>query len=577
MALTKRLGYGLRIKILAFMIPLLVLVALAMGGYFSYKTSVLLRENEKKRILSLAQNLAYNSELGVSAEDADFLSVALKSILQDQVVKSAAVYNSKGKLIAGLPSSEILTRLPRQKYGNLSDDTRSPIGAYGSDEVLGLLQEVIVPVYMHSFVGDESEDLGTEEAIFGSIDVQVALDKETRPKKHEKKIIGYTRVSYSLRSINVQRNKFLASGGMISTLVLLSGVFISSIFARRITFPLNKLTNAVKDVGAGKLTTGIYVRSQDELGTLAEEFNRMIQGLIDARQKIGEYQKTLEEKVKKRTEELQTAYEELKELDEMKDAFVSSVSHELRTPLTSIRSFSEILLTYSGEDPETQREFLTIVNSESERLTRLINDVLDLAKIDAGKRAWNFERKGVDEVLKKVVMSMQSLLLEKEHHVEIHIQEGLPAFLVDEDSLLQVLTNLLGNAIKFTEKYGQIQIHSKLMSKKRAEDLTDFIHISVKDTGIGISPEALPKIFDRFRQVGDTLTDKPKGTGLGLSICKEIVTAHCGRIWVESTLGQGSTFNISIPVELPREAYQKKKRHRTVDSLDNYQEESADL
>ncbi len=563
-----RLGYGLRIKILAFIVPLLFLVAVSMGGYFSYKTSVLLRENENKRILSLAHNLASNSELGVSAEDADFLIVALKSILQDPVVRSAAVYNKKGNLIAGLPE---------QSFGDLKNKKLSPTRDYGFNEVQGLFQRVSVPVYMHTFLGDEREAFGTEEAIFSNIDVQIAAETESSHATQRKKIIGEVCVNYSLESINLQRNKFLASSCTISVLVLLCGVFCASVFARKITFPLNKLTNAVKDVRAGKLITEICVKSQDELGTLAEEFNRMILGLIDARQKLEEYQKTLEDKVKNRTEELQTAYEELKELDEMKDTFVSSVSHELRTPLTSIRSFSEILLTYTGEDPETQREFLTIVNSESERLTRLINDVLDLAKIDAGKRAWNFERKEVEEVIKQVVLSMQGLLLENEHQLEIYIQEELPLFLIDEDSILQVLTNLLGNAIKFTEHSGGIQIHSNLMERKRVEDLTDFIHISINDTGVGITPEALPKIFDRFRQVGDTLTDKPKGTGLGLSICKEIVTAHCGRIWVESTLGEGSAFHIAIPVELPPEAYQRKKSHRAILNDVDYQEKGADM
>ena len=149
----------------------------------------------------------------------------------------------------------------------------------------------------------------------------------------------------------------------------------------------------------------------------------------------------------------------------------------------------------------------------------------------------------------------------------------MPQFTVDEDGMVQVLTNLLGNAVKFTKKGGKIQIYAKMMEKKRAEDKTDFIHIFVKDTGMGISPDFLPKVFERFKQVGDTMTEKPKGTGLGLSISKEIVAAHCGQIWAESTQGVGSTFHIAIPVDLPREAYQKQSQlpdKRTMDQAGSH-------
>jgi len=569
-ALKRRYWYGLRVKILAFTIPLLFVVAVSMGSFYSFRTSVLLRENEKKRVLSLAQNLAYNSELGVSAEDADFLGLSIKSILQDQVVRSAAVYNRSGNLIAGIPRNDVLAFLPDQVLMDIHAKGHAISSANDFVEMSGL-QDVIVAVYLHTFSEEEEQDSGTEEVFFDRFDSQDSVHREPAGKNKKKKIIGYVRVSYSLQSINAQRNKFLYSGLSISAIVLLCGVMISSIFARRITLPLNQLTNAVKDVGAGKLSFGINVKSQDELGTLAEEFNRMIIGLSEARQKIAEYHKTLEDKVTKRTEELQKAYEELKELDQMKDAFVSSVSHELRTPLTSIRSFSEILLTYTGEDPKTQREFLTIVNSESERLTRLINDVLDLAKIDAGKRIWVFKKNEVALVITKVVQSMQSLLLEKNLELDVHIDEALPQFTIDEDGMLQVLTNLLGNSVKFTKNGGKIQIFAKTMEKKRAEDKTDFIHIFIEDTGIGISPDFLPKVFERFKQVGNTLTEKPKGTGLGLSISKEIVTAHCGQIWAESTQGAGSTFHIAIPVDLPSHAYQKK-----VHVLENEKMDQAD-
>ncbi len=259
----------------------------------------------------------------------------------------------------------------------------------------------------------------------------------------------------------------------------------------------------------------------------------------------------LEERVRLRTAELRQAYSELKELDKTKDAFLSSVSHELRTPLTSIRSFSEILLNYDDHRPETLEEFLEIINRESERLTRLIDNIMDLAKIDAHKMEWKLQWSEAAAVVQKAAEGVRGLLLEAGLDLEIDVLAGLPAFEVDEDRILQVLSNLLGNAIKFTPRGGNIRIHGAYEGEEERAGTGGYLHLLVADTGIGIPPEELPHIFERFKQVGDTLTDKPKGTGLGLSICREILTRLGGRIWAESVPGVGSTFHVFIPINSP--------------------------
>ncbi len=259
----------------------------------------------------------------------------------------------------------------------------------------------------------------------------------------------------------------------------------------------------------------------------------------------------LEARVRQRTAELHQALRELKELDKTKDSFLSTVSHELRTPLTSIRSFSEILLNYDDNKPETREEFLTIINRESERLTRLIDDIMDLAKIDAHKMEWNLRSLEVETVVQKAAESVRGLLMENGLELQMDIQRGLPPFEVDEDRILQVLQNLLGNAIKFTPCGGTIRIQASLEKEPDTDDTGGMVHIRVADTGIGIPPGELRNIFDRFKQVGDTLTDKPKGTGLGLSICNEILACLGGRIWAESNPGEGSTFHVHLPVKCP--------------------------
>lgn len=270
-----------------------------------------------------------------------------------------------------------------------------------------------------------------------------------------------------------------------------------------------------------------------------------------AEEEIRKLNDELEERVRLRTAELHQAYSDLKELDKTKDAFLSSVSHELRTPLTSIRSFSEILLNYDDHRPETLEEFLAIINRESERLTRLIDDIMDLAKIDARKMEWNLQRLAPGAVVRRAAESVRGLLLERGLDLEIDVPAGLPAVEMDEDRILQVLSNLLGNAIKFTPRGGSIRIQGAYEGEQGPHDTGGSLHLLVADTGVGIPPGELHRIFERFKQVGDTLTDKPKGTGLGLSICREILTCLGGRIWAESVPGVGSTFHVVVPVNSP--------------------------
>ena len=246
--------------------------------------------------------------------------------------------------------------------------------------------------------------------------------------------------------------------------------------------------------------------------------------------------------------DLATAHQELLSVDEMKTNFLANVSHELRTPLTSIRSFSELLLAYE-DDPEVQKEFLRIISTESERLTRLVNDVLDISRIEAGHMDWKMDTIDVSELLSDLGRTFAPLITLADLSFDIQIDQDVTRVYGDRDRLHQVIANLLNNAMKFTHGGGTIVL--------RGQRLDEEIRISVTDTGIGVAPTDQQRIFEKFQQVGDTLTDKPRGTGLGLAICRDIVEHHQGRMWVDSTPGHGSTFTVALPPEdsaLPRAA-----------------------
>jgi PAS domain S-box-containing protein len=232
-----------------------------------------------------------------------------------------------------------------------------------------------------------------------------------------------------------------------------------------------------------------------------------------------------------------------KQLDAMKSGFVASVSHELRTPLVAIdKSIGMILQGEAGQVTETQQQFLSIAERNIKRLSLLINDLLDFSKLEAGRMQLTRQGVSIADVIQEAVDGIRSWATTRGVSLEIKVQEGLPQADIDASRVVQVLTNLLGNAIKFTPKEGQINVEAKGAGSNQIE-------ISVEDSGIGISKEDLPKIFDKFFQAGERVSTDVNGTGLGLSIAKEIVELHAGRIWVESVKGEGTKFSFTLPVK----------------------------
>jgi len=236
--------------------------------------------------------------------------------------------------------------------------------------------------------------------------------------------------------------------------------------------------------------------------------------------------------------------QELRRIDKLKDEFLSMVSHELRTPLTSIKAYTETLI-FMAEDSgkeEEELEFLNIINEESDRLGRLINDVLDLSKIEAGKMNFVIKEVEIEKLIKIAERNMKGHADNKNIKMKIECEENLPVVLIDKDRTIQVLANLINNAIKFTEESGEVIIKAKKENK-------NFVKISIKDNGVGIEKENLEIVFEKFKQAENILTRQEGGTGLGLPICKNIVEYYGGEIWVESTIGEGSEFFFTLPTQ----------------------------
>ena len=351
------------------------------------------------------------------------------------------------------------------------------------------------------------------------------------------KVIGILGVDYPADEIYCMLQKFFMIILGSSLGVIAVGSFISIRLSNYILRPMVKVIGGTKHLGEGDLSYRIYTELQDEFGEIADSFNTMAAAL----EKEILTHKELEEEIMAQNEELQESYMKLMEIDHLKDEFVSNVSHELRTPLTSINSFAEILYD-DLEDlpPAQQRKYLQIILGESRRLEEMINNVLDLSKLESGKMDWHMEQGSITEDILYVKELMEKSAEKKNVQIEAVLEETLHMVSYDSSKIRQVLINMVGNAIKFMDKEpGIIQM--------RSCETEEGLLVSVQDNGMGIPEDAIEWIFDRFKQVDSSATRKRGGTGLGMAICKEIIEHHGGKIGVHSELGIGTTFYFILP------------------------------
>ena len=263
---------------------------------------------------------------------------------------------------------------------------------------------------------------------------------------------------------------------------------------------------------------------------------RIVGNIIDITER-----KLTDEKNKKSAEELAKAYEELKSLDKMKDEFLSNVSHELKTPLVSIEGYSEVLSDCTlGELNDKQKKAVDTVMRNAKRLERLIDSILYLSIEEAGRMQYTFKPLQIVDIIEKSVSDMLPQIKKKNLTIKKEVQDNLPLIQADEDRIMQVMINLIGNAIKFTSS-GEIVV------KVYVGEDDDNLHIEVNDTGVGIPKEHIDNLFDRFYQGDSSTKRKYGGTGLGLHICKLIVEAHNGKIWAESDEEVGTTIHFTLP------------------------------
>ncbi|MFA6320796.1 MAG: sensor histidine kinase [Candidatus Omnitrophota bacterium] len=362
-------------------------------------------------------------------------------------------------------------------------------------------------------------------------------------------------IEQDLKEILIPLNRTVAWLMLAIVFLLVLMATIGFVFSTVLTKPVHVLYKAAIEIMKGNWDYDIDVKTGDEIERFADAFKEMIatikinqHQLIKAKSELEALSKGLEEKVRARTIDLTLAKDKLdtyaKELERavmVKSDFVSMASHELRTPLAAIKEGIGIVLEgKAGGVTERQVEFLDMAKRNVDRLARLINDILDLQKLEQGKMTMKIRDNNINETVCEVCEMMSHVAKDKKLKIIMSLSEDLPIISFDKDKIIQVLMNLMSNAIKFTEK-GTVTVST-------IKD-NNTVQVSVSDTGVGIKKDDIQYLFQKFSQLEMGLERKSGGTGLGLIISKEIIERHKGRIWVETKFGDGTTFHFTLPIK----------------------------
>lgn len=362
------------------------------------------------------------------------------------------------------------------------------------------------------------------------------LDPEQRRRRTEQAPIGYVQIGIDMTALQTQIRDFLVSTAVFTILIILAGMGLTFAMTRRIASPIKQLARATREIAQGKIDQSVSIRTHDEIEDLARDFNAMVERLRDYREQVGAYQRDLEQKVTEQTLLAQQAAE----ASQAKSQFLANMSHEIRTPLNGVLGMAELLLRTALN--ERQRYLAETVIRSGQTLLRVLNDILDFSKIEAGKLDLDLHDFDLHVTLERAVETLAGNAHAKGLELICEITPEVPSALIgDPERLCQILSNLVGNAVKFTEE-GEVLVRTTVVEETEQQVLLQF---EVKDTGIGISREAQDWIFEDFCQADGSMSRKYGGTGLGLAISKGLCEMMGGTISVTSEVGEGSSFTFT--------------------------------
>jgi signal transduction histidine kinase len=495
---------SLRLRFAFWSAASITLVSVLLSLTYHARMRELLTREADARTRTLGHHLAANAELGVLAGSGELLASVVAGGLESPDVVSLAIYDSGGaRLAAGSRNGES----PPPFSAVEGRCTPCPEG----DDLLRWVTEVTRRASGGDFFGGDMDETEIEVAGY------LLMDVSTEPRRRDERTL-------------------IVRGAAVSSSVLVFGLVVALVLAQRLTAPLRSMALAARQIGRGDWAVSLPEYAPGELRELAGDFRTMATDLQRLDEENRSYRENLEEMVAKRTEELEEAYDRMKALNRAKDDFVATVSHDFRSPLAIILSMVQTVRSDSDMPPEVAQRFLGRVEHQCKRLQALVNDLLDLARIE--NRQAELATMALDEVIADQVELAQPAYADRGVSLEAEYEEGVVAC-IDRVLLDRALANLLGNALKFTPAPGKVTV--------RLKSSNGWARIEVEDTGLGIPEADLPRLFERFFQ-SDRDSTSGEGSGLGLAIVAEVMRKHRGRVEVKSTLGEGATFTLILPM-----------------------------
>ncbi len=385
----------------------------------------------------------------------------------------------------------------------------------------------------------------------------VSCHRRHNAELHEGDLLAVIKIDADTQPIEAgfhTNRAILISIAFATTFFIMLGSYL--IVRYVIVKPVKHLKEVSDAISAGELNVRSEIQTGDEFEDLSHAFNRMLRNLVSMQDRLRKVNADLDRKV----DELAQANMALYESNRLKSDFLATMSHELRTPLNSILGFSEVMLSSSGLS-EKQTRWVANIQSSGQQLLNLINDILDLAKIEAGKMQVRLVEFRIYDICEGMLAMFRPLAEKKNIDLRAVLAPDIPLLRQDVVKFQQILSNLLSNAIKFTPEGGRVQLKAEVDLLGAAPSgtasslrwLGGYIVLTVSDTGVGIAPEEQETIFEKFRQAGNPLTRQHAGTGLGLSIVRELSKLLGGEVSLQSELGRGSTFTVRLPLQLSEE------------------------
>jgi signal transduction histidine kinase len=523
----------------------IVLILLTSFGIAAY---AVLGENEhmiaamKAHYESMSFMIADNCEYGIYTRDENHLERILRSTSADENLARIAVYD--------------------ETFAPLIVKTLKPVASvfdFSNKDTWHLIEDYLAK---GQFVYD-SEKSDAIEFIRPVMNQGLQELNDFEYGSDKKKRIGYVHLILTKKQIEENSKQFIVSVSIITLCLVATGMVLMLVLGKKIAAPIVRLTHVAREVANGNYDHQIKSVDESEIGDLTRSIEFMLRRLKGYRNQAASYQKDLESKVTERTRELERLLLESKVLARKAEAanlskseFLANMSHELRTPLNHIIGFTELIAGKNcGDINDVQEEYLNDVLRASRHLLSLINDILDLSKVEAGKMDLDVAEVPIRDLLANSLSMVKEKAMKHGLRLSLKIEGAPDSFLGDERKLKQVVYNLLSNAVKFTPDGGQIEVGSAIKNGNGRPDSSangKNLAVWVKDTGIGIEQCDLERLFAPFEQVESSISRKFQGTGLGLALTKKMVELHGGCIQARSEgKDKGSIFEFTLPIRQP--------------------------